>query len=306
MENTKPGDAKKDLYWVILFLFILAIVWLKTGGSSRPSATSGPFLNQPRQQHTEELKQGTEKIMSGKAATPTAVSSDEEAAEKPVEPTVESAYKYKATLNVGYGARQTDSQKEYLTIKASSQNTAPLLITGWSLLGKKGLDIKIGQGAYLPYSAQVNPQQDIYLKPGEKAIVVTGESPVGTSFRLNKCIGYFEQFQDFYPNLTRNCPRPADEDLPLNLNDACLDYLERLPRCEMLISVPWYLSANCQSYINEKVNYKTCVDLHKNDPDFYGNEWRIYLGRTEELWKEKRETIILRDGNNNTIDWKSY
>lgn len=291
-------DAKKDLFWVLVFLIILAIVWYYTGGPSRFSSQSGLFLNQPREQYSEELRKTTEEVVSGTSTAPGAPTSSLES--------IESIYKNKVILYAGYNARQSDPQKQYVEIRASPQNDKPLRITGWTLVGKNGLDIKIGQGAYLVYSAQVNPQQDIFLQPGEKAIIVTGESPIGTSFRLNKCTGYFEQFQDFEPSLPKDCPEPADENLPNNLNDQCLDYLDRLPRCQMQISIPPGLSLACQNYINDKINYKTCVELHKNDSDFYKPEWRVYLGRTEQLWKKERETIILKDENNKTIDWKSY
>lgn len=285
-------DARKDLLWLIFFLLILGVVWYFTGGPQRPTARSGIFLQQPQEKYSQELRETTKKVVSPEA--PEAEENSEE-----------SVYKYQVTLSVG-GAKQSNSQKEYVEIKASSKNDKPIDITGWSLVGKGGLEIKIGQGAYLPYSAQVNPQQDIFLKKGEKAIVVTGESPIGTSFRLNQCTGYFEQFQDFYPGLTKDCPKPADENLPSNLNDQCLDYLEKLPRCEMKISIPAGLPISCQTYINDKINYKTCVELHKNDSDFYKSEWRIYLGRREELWAQKRETIILQDQNKKIIDWVSY
>ena len=280
-------DAKKDLYWVIFFLIILAIVWYYTGGPQRSSSISGLFLFKPQQNYSEELRRETEKLASTATST-------------------ESAYKYKVSLRAGYAARESDPQKQFIEIKASSQNDRPIRITGWSLTGKNGLDIKIGQGAYLPYSAQVNPQQDIFLQKGETAVIVTGESPIGTSFRLNKCTGYFSQFQIFYPSLPRDCPQPGDENLPLNLNDQCLDYLDRIPRCEMKISIPPGLSNACQTYINDKINYKTCVEIHKNDSDFYQSEWRIYLGRREALWKKERETIILQDENKKIIDWVSY
>lgn len=287
-------DARKDLYWALFFIIVIAIVWYFTGGPTRPSATSGIFLERPLEKHEEELKKTTEQITSGETTPPQELSPDE------------SLYKSKAVLEVGYAAKETDPQREYIKIRASSQNNSPLRITGWSLEGKGGLDIKIGKGAYLVYSAQVNPQEDIFLKPGEGAIVSTGESPIGTSFRLNKCTGYFEQFQDFYPSLPKECLYPDEEILLPNLDDKCLDYLETLSRCEMQISIPPGLSNACQTYINDKINYKTCVEVHKNDSDFYKPEWRIYLGRREEIWKNKRETIVLKDENNKIIDWKSY
>lgn len=291
-------DAKKDLVWVIFFLIIIAVIWYFTGGPARPASKEGLFLYKPQEKYSEELRSTTEKVTLSTPSAPSSQTSTTSA--------TDSIFKNKASLIVDWNTKQTDPQKEYLGIRASPQNDSPLRITGWALEGKQGLDIAIGQGTYLIYSAQINPQEDIFLYPEEKTFIITGESPVGTSFRLNKCTGYFEQFKDFYPSLPKECPYPKDEDLPANLNDKCLDYIEGLPRCEAVISIPWNLSSACQDYINEKINYNTCVELHKNDPDFYKQEWRIYLGRGEELWKEKRESIILTDQNNKIIDWVSY
>jgi len=287
-------NAKRDLIFVVLVLFGLAIVWYYTGGPSRPPATSGPFLEKPLEKHQEIKRKATEEIISGKST------------EESKEPTNESAYKHKAILKVGSAARNSDPQKEYVEIHVSSENEKALPVSDWSLEGANGLNIKLGKGAYLPYSARVNPQENIFLQPGEKAYIVAGKSPIGTSFRLNKCAGYFEQFQDFTPNLPKQCPKPDEELLPSNLSDNCLDYIERMPRCEIDLSIPWYLDAACQNYINQNINYNKCVELHKDDKDFYKGEWWIYLGRNEEMWKNKREKIILYDENKKIIDWDSY
>lgn len=208
-------------------------------------------------------------------------------------------------------ARETDPNQEYLEIKADKKNKAPMKITGWKLKGKTSLDITIGQGAYYIYSnVDRQPQEDVYLKPGEKAIIITGKSPLGTSFKLNKCAGYFEQFHEFAPELNIECPLLRDEELSSNLNDACLDYIDRISSCQTVISIPYKylskLSSSCQDFVTQNANYKTCLEKHKDDSDFYLPEWRIYLERSEELWKKKRETITLYDDKNNIIDSQSY
>lgn len=294
-EKETSANPMKDLWALIFFLVILGILWAYTGGPSRPAATSGPFLEKPQEKRMEELQKQTEEIVSEKKESITEIINS-------------SASKYKgmATLRTS-SARKDDPQKEYIEITASSKNEKPLAISGWTLEGKTGLDIKIGKGAYLPRSAQINPQETIYLNPGGKAIIITGKSPIGTSFRLNLCTGYFGQFQDFYPRLPKKCPYPEDENLPSNLKDECLNYIEDLLRCEIQIkAVPYTLGESCSNYINQKINYKTCVEAHKNDADFYKDEWRIYLGRSDELWKQKRETITLKDEYGKIIDQKSY
>ncbi len=278
-------DAKKDLYGLIGILIGLAILWYFTGGPQRPSSYSGLFLDNPQQQYTNQVSEQTQQVISGTDNSP-----------------------FKGIVTIGYtsGRYETDPQKEYIELTASYNNKSPVRITGWTLVGKKGLDISIGQGSILAYSSQVNPQTDIYLNPGDRAYVITGQSQIGTSFKINKCTGYFTQFQTFYPYLSTDCPRPEDEDSAANLDDQCLNYLDTLPSCRLQISIPPALSSQCQTYINNNVNYSKCVDFHKNDSDFYKSEWRIYLNRTEKLWKSERETIILKDENGKTIDSVSY
>ena len=294
-------DAKKDLFFVIFMLLGLAIVWYYTGGPQRPSATSGPILHEPLKAHQREIKRETREA-TGK------VVEEEPKKEAGAAASTESAYKYKATLRAGYAAKRTDPQKEFVEIRASSNNKNPVLISGWTLEGKTRLNIKIGNASPLPYSGRINPEYPVFLSPGEKAVVVTGRSPVGVSFRLNKCSGYLGQFQDIEPRILKDCPLPREENLPDSLDDYCLDYIGRLPRCEIppgnASSLP--LSPSCREYLSRKINYNACVDAHKKDPDFYKPEWRIYLGRGRALWKAKNETIILRDEKGKIIDWKSY
>ena len=210
-------------------------------------------------------------------------------------------------------AKETNPDEEYIEIKADKKNKSPMKITGWKLKGKNSIDVLIGKGAsYIYASIASQPQEDIYLKPGEKAVIATGASPLGTSFKLNKCAGYFEQFNEFTPELDTECPLLRDEEPPSGIsnNDQCLDYIDRVSSCSTVVSIPYKysskLSSSCQDYVLQNANYKTCLEKHKNDSDFYLPEWRIYIGRSEELWKKKRETITLYDDKNNIIDSKSY
>jgi hypothetical protein len=70
--------------------------------------------------------------------------------------------------------------------------------------------------------------------------------------------------------------------------------------------MPIYLSQGCQDAIVTKLNYNSCVDMHRNDPGFYRLEWRIFLKREEELWKSKREIIKLLDETGKVVDYISY
>ena len=201
-------DAMKDLRAFILIMVILVFVWLFTGGPLRPSSKSGWFLNKPQQKETQKIKKQTEEILGTKSSSSKS-KFQSSSSQSSVRPDF-------VAINIGR-AREINPDEEYLEIKADKKNKSPMKITGWKLKGKTGLDIAIGKGASYTYSNVASqPQEDIYLKPGEKAVIVTGKSPLGTSFKLNKCAGYFGQFHTFTPDLDTDCPLLREEELPSN------------------------------------------------------------------------------------------
>lgn len=310
-----PG---RDVGILILFFIVLGVAWLVRGGPERVSKNppTSPFLSTTGFSYSGN---------SGSSQAGASVSGNNNSyypAPIPVQFLYEelgidenfmgeqadsdiSEYQGKITLSSGQ-ARWTDPAGEYVEVRASSGNSSQIDITNWTIEGKIGLDLKIPQAVRLYLSNQVNRKEDILLSPGDKAIITTGHSPIGDSFLLNKCSGYFSQFQNFSPSISLQCPRPQDEDWPLSLSDDCLDYIDRLPACKANFTHPLYTENNCIEAINKTLNYNKCVDLHKGDDDFYKKEWRIYLSRDEELWKDRRENIILRDSKGKIVDEVSY
>lgn len=293
------ADAKKDLIFLILFLVGLGFVWYYTGGLNRESSES-PFVIPPYSIGGISSEDSGNEKTSGSGASPTNDTSVGTGGQL-----------LSDLISFGsiYKAKETDPEKEYIEIKLSTKSVDKALLSGLRLKGVYNLDIPIGDGVRLYWPGVTNSKEPIFLDPGGKAIVTTGQSPVGYSFRVNKCTGYLEQFQDFNPRLSRDCPYPRDEYLPSGpggLDDICLDYIERLPKCEIVKSIPAHLSSQCQEYVSTKINYKSCVDTHRDDADFYKNEWRIFLGRSDEMWKEKRETIELLDKSGSLIKSISY
>jgi hypothetical protein len=199
-------------------------------------------------------------------------------------------------------------------IRADRSNTKPVRITGLVLhSGISGRSYSIPQGTPLYLGGQINIGQDVYLAPNEEAIIVTGRSPIGTSFRTNSCTGYLEQFQDFSPSLSRSCPSPKKEldikDVSIihSFGDACIDFIERMPSCKLnLKPIPLGFPEQCVRFITEDITYNGCVKSHKNDDDFYDDEWRLYLGRNEEVWRAKREVIELVTPDGTVLDTLSY
>lgn len=295
-------DPINDFGWLTLFLIVIGVIWFAQGGPVRLTSIS-PLLKiaefKPAPPSSGE-KSGISQTNNNNQIAPEQIA--------PPIPATESPYKEKISLNA-YHAKESDPQKEYIEIKTISK-TEPILITGWTLKGKEGLDIIIGQGAYLPYSSQTNQQNQIYLEPNATAIITTGQSPIGTSFRLNICTGYFNQFQKFFPSLTEECPVVPADSVPLSYPAACFNFVKSLSRCRMPANIPYEtaieIGNDCILFLKEKSNYSGCVNSHKDEENFYKKEWRIYLGRNKELWNNQRDKITLRDQQGKIIDEVSY
>ncbi len=210
------------------------------------------------------------------------------------------------------GAGSTNPNYESVTISVPSGADTPVDITGWTLeSGATGNAAVIPTGAALPLSGIVNSASDIVLEPGQQAVILSGQSPIGTSFQLNKCIGYFADFQTFVPPLPQTCPDPSNELQryygPNYIRDAgCIDYVNSLNRCQAVLTPPTNISGACQSLALKYLNYNGCVDAHQHDADFYGNTWYVYLGRTTPLWRTQHEVVKLLDKQSRTVDAFTY
>ena len=294
------------LRWAIFIIVALWIIWFLTGGP-QSGFVSKPFLRPPAPIDTGELY-GEPTLIPGFEQRSENKDGGEVAENGKKEPV--SIFNGSVKLQSG-NTYATGVNEEYVEVFASYNNKQPVNITGWTIKSAiTGKSAIIPKGVYMPFSGVVNKEENIFLNPGDRAIITTGDSPKGVSFRLNTCTGYFEQFQDFTPMLPQQCPRPSDEKLPLgpnSLEDVCVKYIEQIPACVAHIqALPIGLSDGCNEYINKNIHYNGCLGLHKNDSDFYKPEWRIFLKRSEKLWKSERETIKLLDADGKTIDSLSY
>lgn len=219
---------------------------------------------------------------------------------------------YKNIVSLAYINRSANPSEEYAVIRLSSNATTTIDITGWTLKSTNtGNTVVIPQGTYLYFSGSINDENDIYVTGGDTIYLITGKTPLGVSFKLNKCSGYLTQFQKFVPYISQNCPAPRKEDLSsipgIVSNDACLDYIDSFPICRVetkTLPVSW--TYECKHFIETKLSYPSCVNIHKGDSDFYQHEWRVYLKRNQSLWKFERENIILYDNVGKIVNILKY
>lgn len=312
-------------FFVGIFVFIF-FIWILIGGPSHPLSFSGPTLSQPQELGGGQYLSlprapfgigmgGTVSLPgssdgggqvggSSYTQTPSALSGVAFGTPSP----------YRGLVRIDHyvsGAGSTDSNNEYIQLYVSQSASVPVDLTGWTIKSESsGNAIVIPQGTETPTSGIINGIQDIVLNAGTQATLISGRSPIGASFRENKCIGYFGQFQKFSPNLPLTCPAPSDElkaFYPGYIRDtSCIEYVNKVSRCQVTLSPPTTLSGTCQSFLIKYLNYNGCVDAHKNDSDFQGNQWRIYLGSSSSMWKSQHEVIKLLDKDGKTVDAFTY
>lgn len=291
----------RDIMWVIFFLLLVGVAWSMQRSGDFAAFDTGGVRLEPAGRQNSGLSSPSPSV---RIQNP----SNHQAPTNGGAPTQQTPLSDLLYLGQG-AARQNNPQKEYIELRASYFAKKPIAITGLKLQNKKNKQVEIPKGTELAYAGKVNSKSTIYLEPGDRAIITTGKNQIDTSFRVNKCSGYFNQFQNFEPYLANQCPFPRDELERANLDfdDECFEYVSRLPFCQMpLENIPLNLSNDCRDFLSAELTYSGCVDAHRQDSDFYKKEWRIYLGLSDELWANSRETIKLLDSSGNLINELSY
>jgi len=299
------------LFFLGIFAFVF-IFWMTGGGSNRPLSLSGPVLQGtstmfPHSKNTIYTSSFSNTVHTYKK---TKVPSNTTSLTG-----FEMFSPHKEFVTLGHYVSRADAtnpDNEYLILRVSS-NSKPVNITGWTLKSSTtGVSATIPKGTETPHSGIINSIQSIILKPGDTAIISSGRSPIGASFRENMCIGYFAEFQSFYPPLPLNCPIPYNE-LQTNypggdyMRDlSCIDYIKSLNRCSLVTSPPVNLSTSCDAFLTKNLNYNGCVNIHENDEHFQNKVWRVYLRRDKSMWRTKYEIIKLLDNKGKLVDTFSY
>lgn len=212
-----------------------------------------------------------------------------------------------------YGSNpKGDSAAEHLILDIDPYATAPISFAGWSMQSAvTGIRVPVPEATPLLIAGTVNTLEPLSLAPGAQAIVFSGVSPVGGSFRENSCSPFLGQFQTFIPSLQGSCPSP-EAAMPLTAEyistygGDCIDYVRSLPSCELPRDIPETLSANCRTFLQTRFTYNGCVQSHRDDADFYGSSWRLFIGANRELWLNDHDVIRLLDAESRVVDVLTY
>lgn len=196
-------------------------------------------------------------------------------------------------------------QNEYVAIRYES-GTAPVIISGWEIGNTLGNRFPLPLAEKLPYS---DAARIVRLLPGETAYLHTGASPIGASFMENACTGYFNQNHSFNPTLGESCPRPEVSRL-VQFRDPCLRFLEanirtcRVPNLSE--DAAFGIGQECVDFVNDNLNYSSCVREERNRPDFYRGIWHLYLGRPTAIYRNLHDKITLYDQFGLIVDSYQY
>lgn len=328
------GMIKKILITVLVLMVVtLAVYWLVTGGIQRAwqagkdftnpiavifgnGTTTGTTLRLPWQPESTRGPDISDYVgvAEEQQSQADALSSDESFSRLAKLQQYGNPSPYAGQISIsGDNATAASPAQEYVQIQAASGNSGPINITGWVIQSAvSGLLAPVPHAAPVFIGGVVNNVQPVSLRPGERAFLTTGVSPVGVSFRETVCTGYLSQLQQFSPSLSEACPVPTDA-LPQTAENlrtygaSCFDYIANLQSCYFPgAALPSGLSPACRSFVANNLSYNGCVATYQGQSDFALPSWRLYLGIRGELWNNSHDIIRLLDGQGRVVDVLTY
>ena len=192
-----------------------------------------------------------------------------------------------------------------ITLKYRLKYKEKVNISGWKIKARMG-EIKIPQ-AVEKYQSSRDPK-DIILEGSGTIYLISDQNPLGRNknFRLNKCMGYLKNYNEFYPSFYVSCPRPDQKEISL-LNPWCQEFVFDLSRCE----IPNYSNEpkiagdpKCVSFLKNNFSYSSCFNNYNQNEDFLKDYWYLYI--KTEIAHELHDTVSLYDKKGELIDEYIY
>lgn len=215
----------------------------------------------------------------------------------------------------GFSMSQDYATPSTFSLSGDGVITKEIDIRGWKLRGNKGADVVV-PGAVRDYNPVTVPTTGALLvNAGTTVQFWSSKSPVDLNFRLNKCTGYFNKTDPntginlFDPELPRDCPVPFEYEALVRLSGVCQDFIRSLSSCyiptpEEINSVSIYDNGGC-SALAQKVGYYNCYAQYHFIPEFFSNEWRVWLNRGFSF-DPIHDQLLLLDTQNLLVDRLIY
>lgn len=189
---------------------------------------------------------------------------------------------------------------EYFILLVSNRIDEPITITGWKVFDfKKRVAYEIPKGVDILDPGGTNTQVPIQVLAGDSVVVNSGHSPIGFSFKVNKCTGFRTQFKRFSPSIKTACPRATQTlyeygEVPYT-DDRCFEIVNSLGTCRAATAIPAGVSKECTTLLSSEITEGGCVNRYRNDSNFYTKNWRVYLESNEKLWYGIHNALYLLD-----------
>ncbi|MFA5099048.1 MAG: hypothetical protein WC461_02420 [Candidatus Paceibacterota bacterium] len=181
-------------------------------------------------------------------------------------------------------------------------------ISGWKIKSNNGKEIVIPQAVNLYDLSGFLYDSNVVISASANVSIYGNTSVINRNLRLNKCIGYLENDYEFIPQLPRNCPQVSRSSVQY-LSGACQSYVLSLGSCQLpdvsfYNSLPGNDDGNACRVFLSNINYNSCIKDHRNDSDFYLNDWRIWVGKN--ILDPQHDAVKLFDNNGLLVDQYVY
>jgi len=172
-----------------------------------------------------------------------------------------------------------------LTLYLNNNTNKEIKITNWKIVSSQGI-YSIPQGVNYVDPDYKYKKEDIILPPYGKAKIIATSSPLGFSFRINKCFRYFlnlrKDVEKFVDSAPYYCKYFTREEL-FNLRKQgysikCLDFLSRIscpPKPQDLEKMAG--DTKCMNLLDNLYTYKGCYYNNLNSQDFLTKDWIIFI-----------------------------
>lgn len=292
---------------IIIFFIIMGIV--SQGSIFRPATdadttstddvTSSPYYNDSSEyEYEQERKRRELQLISAEA-----IELNEQIQEQVA---AENASQYIDRVSIA-NIYNVGTFNEYAVLSVRNDPGQSIVLSGWKLKSLvTGGEMTIGGATNIPEYGLPSDAPIVITDRRARVIVNHAISPINKSFRVNICAGYLDPNNNLVPPLARQCPSAYEDAPPVSVqtNNECLDYIDTIPLCRIPRErdLPEELSRSCKDYIEENVNYISCVRNHQFDEDFFIPEWRVFSKVRGILWIENRDVIQLIDNTGKVVD----